>query len=497
MSALASLQVNEYYQSLTPEKQHEYFHFKQQKFIQELDNIYYSIFIRDDTSKENHALGGLFSHLDLLKQKVREEHIEQALTDSLNVTLNTHARGKYNYCLSAPDLFDIYLASSLPNSDTPRIHIQIRSMGIWTRGASAMVQESYTIATNLLALYGLTPSHVQENRIDYAYHTNIIQSPRKFLNDRTLTKTLDTTMEKGSTVFDIKKSKDKSKGHSEIKHSYLSLGQRSSNNVFIRIYDKTLEVTDNGYKAYFLQLWYDNKLISYYDYVILLMCYLERDENYKHQAKLRFYIEHGTDPELIERYTQALANNKLTKADYKKLADWMPDTTTVMNVEFQTMRKFYYYSDEAIDSALFETERNDIDPILKRLFKIVDNRAIFLDYLTSKTLAFKKQGTDDYASWWKRLRGTKLQGLKADTKLLRDYTFEVNKEVVKIKLLNNLATLSVHQGLHNKKDFEENLADMMTEINDNHKNRYYQNQDKQYIRLKNRIKKADETSAQG
>ena len=54
-----------------------------------------------------------------------------------------------------------------------------------------------------------------------------------------------------------------------------------------------------------------------------------------------------------------------------------------------------------------------------------------------------------------------------------------------------MATLSVYADKH-EVPFEENAADIMANMNDNDKARFMRSQDKQYIRLKNRIKKADE-----
>ena len=59
-----------------------------------------------------------------------------------------------------------------------------------------MVQQSYDEAVAILAYYGLTVDGAQENRIDYAYHTNIIHNPEKVFRDTNLKTTLKTTMKK-------------------------------------------------------------------------------------------------------------------------------------------------------------------------------------------------------------------------------------------------------------------------------------------------------------
>ena len=476
------LERNGFYNELSEEKQKEYFYTKEKSSLPAIDNIYYSIFIEDDIKSENPKLLNFFAFLDGLKIKVREEHKPQQVTDLLYIDRGSH--DLYHYKLSNPDLYDIFLASSIPNRDTPRIHIQIRSMGLWTQGAVQTLNDSYKAICELFEGYDVVLRRCQENRIDYAYHTNIIHNPEKSFKDDKLRTSTKTTMRHHIQAGRIISKKDETL----YKKDYLALGNRKSNNVFIRIYNKSLEVIDNGYKAFFFELWYQNKLISYYDKFCLEKSYEKKDWNYIHQAKLMFYLEHGLDDKRKNSYKEALEDKTTTHEDYQRLAAYLPDITTIVNIEFETKRKFYYYSDDFID-VMLKTQQDDINPVLTRIYKIIDNRSIFLEYLTSKTFSFQKDG--EYLNWWQRLRNTKLEGIKLDAKLLRSYNFECNDNMARIKLINSLATLSVHKNLLDK-DFEENIADLMSDINDNDKNRYYQAQDKQYQRLKNRIKKADE-----
>ena len=87
----------------------------------------------------------------------------------------------------------------------------------------------------------------------------------------------------------------------------------------------------------------------------------------------------------MKEYRATLENKNTTLADYKRLADkHLPKTTAVINIEYETKRKFYYYSDKFIEA--FKHTPRSISKPLERLYKILDNRSIFLDYLTSKTL---------------------------------------------------------------------------------------------------------------
>jgi len=191
--------------------------------------------------------------------------------------------------------------------------------------------------------------------------------------------------------------------------------------------------------------------------------------DYLAKARIAFYVEHGTDGEQLQKYRTALGNKNTTLADFKRLADeYMPKVTAVVNIEYETKRKFYYSSDTFIEN--FKHIPRDIPYTLNRLYKILDNRTIFLDYLTSKTLSFHKgedaDGNIIYQAWWKRLRDTKLDGIKTDEKLLRDYSYEMDKRCVQKRAINAVASSAVYD---DKLDtgFIEDLSDFLSDISDN------------------------------
>ena len=67
------------------------------------------------------------------------------------------------------------------NNNTPRILVQLRSIGLWTLGENELLTYSYGIITEILQRYDIEVNYCQENRIDYCYHTNAIQNPLKTL----------------------------------------------------------------------------------------------------------------------------------------------------------------------------------------------------------------------------------------------------------------------------------------------------------------------------
>ena len=58
--------------------------------------------------------------------------------------------------------------------------------------------------------------------------------------------------------------KSKNKDCKMIK-DYISFGRRSANNVFVRIYNKGLEVVQLAYKSFFFEVWQQQGLINKYD----------------------------------------------------------------------------------------------------------------------------------------------------------------------------------------------------------------------------------------
>ena len=482
MSVRIEVQRSSFFKELDKEKQDKYFGIIRNKFLPSIDNIYYSLFLSDDRNN-NLILEPLFELLEDLKKKALKEYEPQKFDNDLLLDIKSYSI--YKFCLSNPDLFDIFITNYLPNDETPRICIQVRAYGLWIHGAEKMLEDSYNQVCKIFEPFGITIGSCIENRIDYCYHTNAITSPEKMFSDENIFKHMQTSMKSWHQSGRISCSDEALVLHKD----YFALGNRKSNNVFIRIYNKALEVVEMGYKGFFFDLWYQNNLISFYDNYCLEKAYLKKDYNYIYKAKLMFYVEYGTDEEIKTKYKEALENSDSTYKDFKTLAnEYMPDITIVTNVEFETKRKFYYYSDDFINQLLKTFDYRDNSLPIRRLYKIIDNRKIFVDYLTSKVLNFSEDG--EYFSWWKRLRNTKLEGLKVDIKLLREYSKELDDKVVKQKLINDIATNAVYDNsLHT--NFEEDASAILSNLNDNHAYMLSTYRTKKYQkekRLKNRKK---------
>jgi len=457
---LINVPKSNFFNELSEDEQKKYFSLTRAKFISAVDNIYYTVFLENDVNGSP-IFDDLFARLDELRSLLLTTHVEQEFWNGLFVKAKGHKM--YRYCLSVENEFDIFITDSLPNANTPRIFVQLRAYGLWNYGVDKMILKSYKAVEDLFAgQLGVGMLKIRENRIDYCYHTNIIVNPSKTLDRRYLEKYMKTTFVKGQDVWRIEKYGD----NLEIKTEYLGMGDRSSNNIYARFYDKTKEVIDKGYKGMFFEIWYKNGLINQYDKYCYEGAYIDRSYLSIHKWKLRFYLEHGTDEQKKCRIRQALSDKNNNSHQFAELAraEGLPDLTVVMNIEYQTMRKFYYYSDNVID-ALPIKARDNFPMQLNRIFKILDNKGLFIDFLTSNTLSFRKS-KDVFCGWWERLRSVKLDSFKHNEPLIREYSTNLDRQAGKRRLIGAVATDAVYRD-NIDTDFVEDVSDLLTNFNDN------------------------------
>lgn len=436
------------------------------KIIPYIDNIYYAVFLQEEyydyeitfkndddvwEAREDTLVDVLVDFLESNKQQLIENPSDP-LEIFDNVFMTTKSYSIYKYCISKENCFDIFISSYLPNKSTPRIVVQCRANSLWTNGVTQTLHDSIEFLKKFLIVYKLKISKVQENRIDYCYHTNYYES-MNFLNDEFISDNIETSYSIGSKVFQ--------KGSGSIDLKYLSFGKRQSNNTFFRLYDKTNEVVQLAYKGFFLDIWHKSKLISYYDKFCLEEAYKHKNYMYIYHGMMKFYIKYGTDNTIKAKFNKALNDTNLTLKDYKILTKGIcPPVTLVINLEFQTMRKFYYSSDNVIN-----TLPTNCTNELQRLFRILDNRKMFLDYLTSNTLKF----VDDLGNmndFWKRLRKVKIKDLSVDRELIREYALNLDMENIRNRTIRDVATYALYKDNLNT-SLSQDLSLYLNYINDN------------------------------
>ena len=471
MAITHSTKNSGYYKELEAPKREQYLSLARESTIHAIDNIYYTVFVNGD-SKDNQPLGllDLLNELEVnkaLAMKIREP-IE--LENGLYYLLKSYHN--YSYCVSNPDIYDVFICKGLPNDQTPRIMVQIRAFGLWTRGVDSVLNESYKKVESLLTLYSCTVDWCRESRIDYCFHTNAISNVDSVIerDRRKKVKNLFTNLKRYVVHGETEEEED----GTIHKDDYICYGRIKSNNIRARIYDKGKEVIEQGYKAFFFKIWFDKKLISYYDKWCMEYAFPYKNMDYLYKAALAFYVEHGTDPVRVKEYSDVLSNPKITLDQLRKLAKkHMPKVTSILNIEYETKRKFYYYSDHFINGFKLSDERGNISKPMERIYKILEYRDVFLNYLTSRSLSFHKgknvkdkDGDYVYLPWWNRLRNTKHDGKNINIKLLREYSQAMDKRAVQKRAINTLASIAVYDD-RLETGFVEDISDLLADVSDN------------------------------
>lgn len=261
---------------------------------------------------------------------------------------------------------------------------------------------------------------------------------------------------------------------------YLCLGKRSDK-IFIRIYNKTKEVIEQGYKSFFFYIWFFNGLISRYDLYIYEECYKNKSWKYVDIARLNFYLEYGYDDSFKDEIKDLIDCDVPDYDTIKKLADLLtPNINYIYNVEFQTMRK---HMKNYILYDIFGNSKK-YDNSIVRIYDLLDSQKMIIDYLTFSVfrlvdydpLIHKNKSRCEMVSFWKQLRNVKLIDCNIKSgklKLVRDYSSNLDKNVVKKRVINSISMFSLYNDYLNDNVLIDDVFDFMNSLNDNDIHRAY------------------------
>jgi hypothetical protein len=291
------------FSELDKEKNNQFFDRKDKKFLHNIDSFYYVIKVKNDWNYD--ADCRLFvSFLEQYRQETKKtyepivifQNNERFSSLSTKFIMNGVSFAKYEYDFGIPDKFHCFVLNQQLNEDTSEIWVQLRSQYLWLDGEYTAIEESIKEIKAVLDLFGIEIHSIQENRIDYAYHTNIIQDPTNFFQPKNFNKMQKSRFSRWSLEGSFRNQFD-----TDV--DYFTLGRKKSNNLFFRVYDKTKEVIEQQYKQFFIKLWYLEQMISYFDYYCIEKAFLHvSNNNYKYLdiARLEFYLEHGSDAVMKE-----------------------------------------------------------------------------------------------------------------------------------------------------------------------------------------------------
>lgn len=463
-----------------------WFSFKKSKFLHNIDTFYYSVKFCNDFRQETHDKHVLRfreffkMRYDYLRKSDSEEDFSIPALDADLVLKPVTFSRFYSVCLSHPEYYDIFFAPVVPKASdggeslTCECIVQIRSYMLWQFGVKDCFENSYEVVKKIASHFGLKIDFVQENRVDYCWHTNYLQNPEAFFApenfyhmrvDRFKNATY-VTNKVGSEDFEI---------------DYVALGKRSDK-VFIRIYQKTREVIEQNYKPWFMKVWQLNGLISNYDKFVYEKAYQKRSWFYRFYARLEFYSLYGTVPEHVQRCKDVLSGELcLEENELIRLADHLtPKLNYVINIEYQTMRRH----SKSYELVPFKDHRNKGET--KRIYDYLDNRKIIIDYLTNKVfrlvdyLPDVKKSDRPMCAFWEALRRTKCIDLKMtnnNAKLLRNYNRKLSKDAVKKRFLNSAVTYGLYCRGENSDSPLQDAFEAILRLNDNdvHNARKYRN----------------------
>lgn len=437
-----------------------WFDFKKKKFLHNIDTFYYSVKFKQDFTADSKDLNVKrfrrhFEGIASMWEKLNDyssgiSFYLPELPGTLNYKPFTYA-GWYNICLECPEYFDIFFAPKVPHSQddgdsvTCECVVQIRSYMLWMYGVKLAYERSYEYVKAIAQHFGLDIEFTQENRIDYCWHSNYLKSPEKFFTPENFYKmrvdrfkdALIHTSKKGSEDFEI---------------DYLAIGKRSDK-VFIRIYLKSKEVVEKGYKPWFFKVWLLNGLINRYDFYCYEYAFLKHSWKSLDLGRLQYYAEFGRQKHYVEKCKRILAGEEDISPDsLRRLADLLtPAVNLIMNVEFQTMRK------HTKSYQLIPFFDNSDKLTSRRIYDYLDNRKLICDYLTSKVFRLvepheagvndSNKSRRDYCAFWKALRMCKLTDTfvpEEDQALVRTYTRKLNSEVVKSRAVKAAITYGIY-----------------------------------------------------
>lgn len=466
------------FEDMSEEDLNYWFDFKKKKFLHNIDTFYYSVkfdndFTSDTTDHSVLRLRKFFQKkYDLLETDALKDFISVDLFDTgeiLNLKKCSFAH-YYSICLEYPEWFDLFLAPVVPHgpdggsSVTCEIVVQIRSYMLWIYGVNHAFEKSYEYVQALAKKFGLSIAYAQENRIDYCWHSNYLSNPEQFFS-------LENFYKMRVDRFPDALTHTEKVGSDDYEIDYVSLGKRSDK-VFIRIYLKSKEVVEQGYKGWFFYIWFFNGLINRYDLYVYEECYKRKNWKYMDLARINFYLDYGKDS-TIKDTCRKLLNGQITMApdSIRRLANRLtPKVNLIMNVEYQTMRR------HTKSYQLLPLHDNSARQTAKRIYDYLDNRKLITDYLTYHVFRLVEPSGDsnksrrDICGFWKALRSCKIVDVKLtpkQLKLVREYSRNLNAELVKTRAINSVINFGFYRKGMNEDGIMQDVMDALLTMNDN------------------------------
>lgn len=465
------------FNELSKDDLNSWFDFRNNKNLRNIDNMYYTVKLKNDFTEDSSDLLVLKCR-SIIESKRNE--LYSSGEDSLSYFVENYGNVNllpkvferiYKFWMNVPDYFDVIVAPFVPVSSsgesvTPQIYVQIRAYLIWQYGVSIAFQKSYDFVKAFVSSFGFEIESVLENRIDFCWHTNYFLNPEKYFNMDNFFKLQVSRFKK----FQFLATRLGSEGFTV---DYIATTRRSSG-IFFRIYNKTREVLEQGYKSWFFDVWCMSGLINNYDKYCYELALKQPNKRIRYDylfiARLHWYVQYGRDDHIksvCNFYIQQYEKYNMIGDDIIKFVDSItPHINVICNIEYACGRRF--------TKTIPLAPLHDIDNTVKykeaaRIYNVMDNGYLLGNFLLLNILKMVS-GSDSnksrrpLTSFWQSLVRTKsfdFKRLPDGLKLKREHFREINEDIVKRRLINNMASLSLyHKGI-NDDDFSQDFVDIM------------------------------------
>ena len=461
------------FSELDKEKRDQFFTYEGKQFLHNIDTFYYSVKLKEDFRRESED--PKVQRFRFWRDRISADRVVEDQKSLRNVipgledcsVVGRRFSKYYDLMISREKMFDAFIASVVPSdaegeeSVTPEIIVQLRSDFLWQNPVQECFEISLGYVMKLVKHFGFTLKEVQENRTDYCFHSNYIANPEKYFDKRSLHQRAVTRIHQGYMHW-----QDNADGYDI---DYVAYGKRS-NKIFLRIYNKTKEVVEMGYKGWFLKLWQLNGLISRYDYYVYEKAYQERDWKAVDCARLEFYLEYGQDPEKKEACKVLLDEPHKDRIRIRKLANELtPKVSMIMNVEYQVMRR----ATKTMELLPVKDRRDKHE--CKRIYEFLDNWHYITEYLTFDVFRLCNQDDSNKTrrtinDFWERLRRCPIydgSARKDHQKVIRSYKRKLDVQAVKQRFISSVTALSLYAKSVNADSLIRDCMDGIALINDN------------------------------
>ena len=267
---------------------------KSKQFLKNIDTFYYAVFFDEDFTVGTSDMNVLNIRKACEQLKSVPDAVELEFgEEKYKVLYMPGSFSCYNTRFSKPEYFDFFVCPMTHTKETPHAIMQLRSRPLWEDGVYPAFEESLHFVDLFAKKFNLHIREVRENRCDFACHSNYLTDPERFFAEDHFVK-----MWVGSVGRNSREKVRHFTSHTTvydgdvIEKDYIALGRRGDK-CFVRIYLKSKEVVQEGYKGFFLELWYLTGLISRYDLFCLSEAYKVKSWNYVDIARLEWALQYN------------------------------------------------------------------------------------------------------------------------------------------------------------------------------------------------------------